>query len=106
MIGALSQRARVVILGVVGAVAAFLVFGGARTTRATGDPFEAVPRDSFLVATVNLAELRRSPLYEVLFGKDSPAQAAKADVPLLGTRALGIGKLADACGFDPLSRVE
>lgn len=106
MIGALSQRARVVILGVVGAVAAYFLFGGARTTSATADPEGAVPRDSFLVATVNLAELRRSPLYEVLFGKDSPAQAAKADLPMLGARALGIGKLADACGFDPLSRVE
>ena len=106
MIEALSQRARVVILGVVGAVAAFFLFGGARGTSAAGDPFDAVPRDSFLVATVNLAELRRSPLYEVLFGKDSPAQAAKTEMPMLGARALGIGKLADACGFDPLSRVE
>lgn len=106
MIGALSQRARVVILGVVGAVAAFFVFGGARMTRASSDPEDAVPRDSFLIATVNLTELRRSPLYDVLFGKDAPSSAAKADAPLLGARALGIGKLADACGFDPLTRVD
>ncbi|MBX3205392.1 MAG: hypothetical protein KF764_10005 [Labilithrix sp.] len=106
MLSALSQRARVVLLGVGGAVAAFFLFGGAQHRSATGDPIDAVPRDSFLVATVNLAELRRSPLYEVLLGKDSPARGPKADVPVFGARALGIGKLADACGFDPLSRVE
>ncbi|MBX3260918.1 MAG: hypothetical protein KF782_14630 [Labilithrix sp.] len=106
MLPALSQRARAVVLGVVGAVAAFFLFGGARGTSAAGVPVDAVPRDSFLVATVDLAELRRSPLYEVLFGKDAPGGGPKPDGPMFGPRALGIGKLADACGFDPLSRVE
>lgn len=99
MVSGLSQHARVIILGFAGAVAAFFVFGGARSRRSAGDPFDAVPRDSFLIATVNLAELRRSPLHDVLFGKN-------LDASLLGAKALGMGKLADACGFDPFSRVE
>jgi len=106
VLSALSQRARLVVLGVVGATAAFFVFGGARTGASSGNPFDAVPRDSFLVATVNLAELRRSPLHDVLFGKDATGRGGKGDVPMLGAKALGIGKLADACGFDPLMRVE
>jgi hypothetical protein len=97
---ALSQRARVILLGVVGTAGAFFLFGGASGTTKSSEPLDAVPRDSFLVATVNLAELRRSPLYDVLLGKD-----AKAD-GMLNARALGMGKLAEACGFDPLGRVD
>ena len=62
------------------------------------DPLGAVPRDSFLVATANLTELRQSPLYDVLMGKRGEA--------VLDPRALGLPKLADACGFDPLGRVD
>ncbi len=93
----LSQRTRVVVLGVVGTVAAFFLFGGARSGGGSSDPLSAMPRDSFLVASVDLAELRRSPIYDVLFGSASAA---------LDPKTLGIGKLADACGFDPLARVE
>lgn len=91
------------------------MFGGLKTLgggSGSGDPYDAVPRDSFLVAQVNLAELRRSPLYEVLLGKESPTKMPKAEVPIpiLGggaaAKALGMDKLAEACGFDPLSRVE
>ena len=106
MVSRLSERVRIVVLGVVGAVAAFFVFGGARTASTAGDPFDAVPRDSFLVATVNLTELRRSPLHDVLFGKEAHGREPSADTPVLGPKALGIGKLAEACGFDPLTRVE
>ena len=113
MLNALSQRSREIVLGVVGTVAAFFLFGGASGKSGSGDPFDAVPRDSFLVATVNLAELRRSPLYEVLLGKDTPGpseppggRAARASVPMLDARVLGLGKLSEACGFDPLTRVE
>ncbi|HVJ91247.1 MAG TPA: hypothetical protein VM580_15695 [Labilithrix sp.] len=105
MISTLKRHARVIALGVVGAVAAFFVFGGFWRGRKFGGPYDAVPRDSFLVATVNLAELRRSPLYDVLFGKDAKG-AGPSEKPMLNARALGMGKLADACGFDPLSRVE
>lgn len=111
----LSQRTRLIAIGVLGAVAAFFMFGGLKTLgggSGSGEPYDAVPRDSFLVAQVNLAELRRSPLYEVLLGKDSPTKMPKAEVPIpiLGggaaAKALGMDKLAEACGFDPLSRVE
>lgn len=63
--------------------------------RASGasDPLDAVPRDSFFVATLQAEELRKSPVWEALLGADA-------------TRALGAGELAGACGFDPLMRVE
>jgi hypothetical protein len=93
-VAALSQKARIAILGVIGSVAAFFVFGGLRGGGAK-EPIDAVPKDSFLVATLDAAELRRSPIYDVLFGKDAPGTSS----------ALGIGALAEACGFDPLSRV-
>lgn len=51
---------------------------------------------------MNLAELRRSPLHTVLLGDPSAANKEAS----IGSKALGIGKLADACGFDPLSRVD
>jgi hypothetical protein len=104
----LSQNARVALLGTFGAAAAFFMFGGASDGGgSSSDPFDAVPRDSFLVATANLAELRRSPLYEVLLGKDPGSSTpALVGTPVLNARALGMGTLADACGFDPLSRVD
>lgn len=100
MLFAFTQRTRIILLGVIGAIAAFFLFGGASGSGATGDPFDAVPQDSFLVATVDLAELRRSPLYEVLLGKESKTDG------MLNAGALGIRRFADACGFDPLARVE
>jgi hypothetical protein len=63
------------------------------------DPESAIPKAAFLVATVNLAELRRSPIHEVLFSD-------KPETSLLDKKALGIAKLGQACGFDPLTRVE
>jgi hypothetical protein len=91
----LSQQAKIAIIGVVGTLGAYFVFGGGFHHAAPTDPADAVPKESFLVATVDAQELRKSPLYTTFAGKDgSPA-----------TRALGVGALADACGFDPLSRV-
>lgn len=104
MLSALSQRARVTILGVVGATCAFFVFGGTRGEPRAGEPLDAAPRGSFLVATMNLAELRRSPLYDVLLGSEPQSQGART-TPVLGAKALGIDTLAEACGFDPLTRV-
>ena len=102
----LSQRIRIAIVGVCGTVAAFFMFGGFHAVAEllggrTGstDPESAVPKGSFLVATANLAELRRSPIHEVLFSD-------KPETSLLDKKALGIAKLASACGFDPLARVE
>lgn len=98
----LSQRVRIGLLAVCGGAAAFFVFGGLQAlTGQSGstDPESAVPKNAFLVATANLAELRRSPLSQVLLG-DNP------DTALVDKKALGIGTLQDACGFDPLARVE
>src|SRR5690606_7017615 len=73
------------------AALAFLVFGGLGRSTSL-DPAGAVPQGAFLVATADAEALRRSPIYEVLLGPG-------------GAKALGIGGLADACGFDPAARV-
>jgi hypothetical protein len=99
MLAALSERARAILIGVVGTGTAFLVWGGISGSKPV-EPADAVPKDAFLVATINLAELRQSPIYEVVLG--SP----KGDGVLPLAKGLGMGKLADACGFDPLGRVE
>lgn len=93
-----SRGIRVGALGVLlaGAALAFYRFG----RPPIGDPESAVPRDSFLVAKVDVERLRRSPLATVLFGDDkSPKDAATS-------RALGLGGLAKACGFEPITRVQ
>jgi hypothetical protein len=90
-----SQGARVALLGTVATLAAFFLFrSGGETTRRT--PEAAVPKDSFLVASIDVEELRRSPVYEVVLGKGG----------LGGTKALGLGSLETACGFDPFTRIE
>lgn len=93
-----------VVILAVSAAAAALVLIGRNRHGATALPLDAIPRDSFLVGTVNVAELRRSPLYDVLVGKDGPLLRPQNAV--LDRRALGLKKLSDACGFDPLLRVE
>lgn len=102
----LSQRARIAIVGACGTVAAFFMFGGLSVVTpwlggqaASADPEAAIPKSAFLVATANLAELRRSPIHEVLFSD-------KPETSLLDRKTLGIAKLGTACGFDPLARVE
>lgn len=89
------------LLGIGGACAAFAVFGGLSGIGKVGpsDPSEAIPKGSFIAATVDFAELRRSPIYEAVFGGETP----QGD-PM--RKALGVGALAEACGFDPLSRVQ
>lgn len=77
-------------LGVAFAVGAILA---AQRAGGSADPLDAIPKDSFLVATVRADELRQSPVWEALLGADA-------------TRAVGAGELAGACGFDPLARVE
>ena len=55
-----------------GSIMAFGVFGGFSGLGKTGtsDPFDAMPKASFIIATVDVAELRRSPMYDAVFGKD------------------------------------
>jgi hypothetical protein len=95
-----SGNGRAALVGIAGATAAFFVFRGGGGGTPT-DPAAAVPKDSFLVATVDLAELRRSPIHEVIVGKEG-LSAARG----LSGRTLPMKDLTEACGFDPLSRVE
>lgn len=100
VLSSLSSRAQGLIVGAVAAVAAFFVFGGARSARGgPAEPLDAIPQGSFLVATVDVAELRRSPIFSALADEPTAGEA-------LGAAALGVGGLARSCGFDPLSRVE
>jgi hypothetical protein len=97
----LPERARIAILFASATALAFFVFGGAGWLGggAPQSPEAAIPRDAYLVATLRMTALRRSPLYEVLLGND------KGTASPLDRKALGIARLADACGFDPLTRV-
>jgi hypothetical protein len=96
-----GERARMAVLGLGGAAVAFAVFGGlsGRASSGSFEPLDAIPRSAFLAATVDLAELRRSPLYESLLGKEGPGAEPVR-------RALGVGGLAEGCGFDPMARVQ
>lgn len=98
----LSLNARAALVGLVGAIGALFLFRSGRGS-APNDPDAVVPRDSFLAATIDLAELRRSPVYETVIGREAAKHGSSASLP---TRALGMANLAEACGFDPLSRVE
>lgn len=75
-------------------VAAFVVFRGTSGggSSAPRMPEDAVPAGAFVVADVDVDALRASPLGPALFGDKG--------------RALGVGGVAEACGFDPLSRVK
>ena len=81
---ALAALASVAALGI-----AFMIVRGSRTG---ADPLEAVPADSFMVVSIDVASLAQSPLGEALVGEG-------------GTRAgtlLGVDSIAATCGFDPL----
>ena len=97
----MSDPVRIGMIAVGGAAVAFVIFGGLRNLGRTGlsDPFDAIPKSSFIAATVDFAELRRSPLYDVVFGKEAPGIDPMR-------RALGVGAVSEACGFDPISRVQ
>jgi hypothetical protein len=59
------------------------------------DALDAVPDGAFLVATVDMDRLRRSPLYAPLFADGASAPG----------RSLGLASVEQACGFDPVERV-
>jgi hypothetical protein len=80
------------LLALAGALAGAGALAYAALTRAGTAPVDAIPADSFLVATVDVAGIRASPLGAPLFEKD-----------------LAWGNLADlshACGFDPTTRLK
>lgn len=82
---------RGVLLGAVAGACAFVLFRGATDTRRRA-PEDAVPDGSFLVATIDVDALRRSPVTQPLLASGAG-------------RALAGARLEEACGFDPLSRV-
>jgi hypothetical protein len=60
--------------------------------RSRGTVLSAVPRDAWLLATVDVESLRPSPLAQALFGSG-------------GVTIPGLGKVSEACGFEPLARL-
>jgi hypothetical protein len=85
---------------VVGVVAAGFWLG--RRNRAPVDVLSAVPADAWLVATVDVAALRASPIAQPLLGTGDAGGSggvASSIVP-------GLGTLTDACGFDPVTRID
>jgi hypothetical protein len=109
MIPKISDRARMAFLGLGATVAAFVLFrGSASYNDPPADPLDAAPRSSYLVATANLTELRRSPLYGLVFGSGATGsqEPSMRSRPLVDPRAIGLDKVIDACGFEPLERVD
>ena len=88
----MSSTSTLIATGVVFAAGIVAVYFANERTKHF-DVLEAVPDDAFLVATADMPKLRRSPLYEAVLGPS-------------GTRALGLGGVEAACGFDPATRVE
>lgn len=86
-----SQKVRAAMIGVFATTAAFFLFRGAGAPKVV-DPLDAVPKESFLVGTLDVEELRRSPIYEV--------------IPASKTGLGGLSSVEEACGFDPLKRME
>jgi len=65
----------------------------ARRGEAPGGLLSAVPRDAFLVVTIDVEALRKSPLAPSLLGGDA-------------TKLLGAGDISATCGFDPIGRAK
>lgn len=77
--------------GLAALVAAGAIVMGKRQPVAA-DVLAAAPRGAWLLATVDVAELRGSPVAQALVGSD-------------GVTIPGVGRLADACGFEPLAHL-
>jgi hypothetical protein len=80
----------IVFFGLAGLVAVGAAVIGKR--RHPVDVLTAVPRGAWLLATVDVAALRPSPVAQALVGAD-------------GVTVPGLGRLADACGFEPLAHL-
>jgi hypothetical protein len=78
-----------IFFGLAGAVAIGAMAMG-RGHAAAADVLSAAPRGAWLLATVDVAALRPSPVAQVLVGSD-------------GVTVPGVGRLAEACGFEPLA---
>lgn len=75
---------------VIAAAASFVLLGGS-TEKTSPSLLEAIPSDAFLVATVDIAALRESPLAAPL-------------APLVAQ--LGATEVESHCGFEPIARVD
>ncbi len=62
----------------------------------------AVPADAWLVATIDVEALRASPLAQPLLGAAGAGDAASRAASVIP----GLGTLTDACGFDPVTRID
>jgi hypothetical protein len=97
---------KIALIAIFASVASFGVFGGFSSVGRSGssEPGDAIPKTSFLAATVDVAALRRSPVYELLWGADGKS----VDGPrpgIVSPARLGLTFLTEACGFDPTTRV-
>jgi len=88
--GALTPRRQYLLFFglVVTVIAAAFVLG---RPRASTSLLDSVPRDAWLVGTLDVAALRASPLAKPILGEKTP-------IP-------GLGPLAQRCGFDPVARL-
>ena len=83
-----------VVLAIVLAVLIGLTWKQGGGPRDAGGPLGAVPKESFLVARVDVPTLRASPLYAAVVGEEGPS------------KALGLDEITRGCGFDPIGRVD
>jgi hypothetical protein len=67
-----------------------------RSPGAGADPLAAVPADSFMVVSIDIAALAQSPLGEAIVGELRSDGGAQAEA------LLGVDSIAATCGFDPL----
>ena len=83
-----------VVLSIVLAVLIGLTWKQGGRPQDAGGPLAAVPKESFLVARVDVPTLRASPLYAAVVGEEGPS------------KALGLDEIGRGCGFDPIARVD
>jgi hypothetical protein len=83
-----------VVLSIVLAVLIGLTWKQGGRPQEAGGPLGAVPKESFLVARVDVPTLRASPLYAAVLGEEGPS------------KALGLDEITRGCGFDPITRVD
>jgi hypothetical protein len=85
-----SRRPYVVFFALAGLVAVAAALIGRKKHPA--DVLAAVPRGAWLVATLDVAALRASPVAQAVVGSE-------------GVTIPGVGRLVDACGFEPLAHL-
>ncbi len=95
-----AARPYVLFFALVAAVVAAAFWLGRRGSSV--DILTAVPADAWLVATIDVEALRASPLAQPLLGAGEGGDTASRAASVIP----GLGTLADACGFDPLTRID